>query len=496
MRRVPAAVLALVVLALAVPAAASAITLGPGSQPRVAINDAGTAFFTWTVADGANNVFHYCRIPGGGVSCNASFTYAPGDQDVGGGYPLLPGDGRVLLVDARCCTHYADKKVWTSSNGGTSFTGPVQPGYMNGAGDNIEGGAIYAPPGAVGRTDESILTVSDVQTVGVTFQATGTTAGTETATADLGGGSGGSYQGSLALQGNDTLVAIYSTLDPANLYWRKWKGTGDVNDVANWTAPALLDSTNINSTANLVSGPSGLYVSYATGDTNNGRYLLRKFTGSGWGAPIQLSETGNPSNARLYESSNGVLRFAWQSSGVLHYRYARSAANIDFTRPQTVVTNGNYFRLKIAVNASGAGWATWDADGVQAVPLAPGEPALPPPPPYSGPTKDTKSGVGPDRVVLTSPKSCVQAAQTFLVKVKAKSKKKHKKAKLKIKKVVFSVDGKKVGTDKKKPFSFTVPTSGLAGGAHKLVAKVTIVVKKHGKKKTKKKKVKAGFSVC
>jgi hypothetical protein len=61
---------------------------------------------------------------------------------------------------------------------------------------------------------------------------------------------------------------------------------------------------------------------------------------------------------------------------------------------------------------------------------------------------------------------------------------------------VFSVDGKTAGTDKKKPFSFAVPTSGLASGSHKLTAKVTATIKKHGKKKRIKKTLKGAFSIC
>lgn len=497
MRRTPVVALVLVALALLVPATASALTLGPGHHPHVAVNSSGAGFFTWTEPVGAQDKFHYCRIPAGGTACSASLTSSPGDTDVDGGYALLPGGNRVLLLNARCCAHYADKKVFASTDGGGVFGAAVQPGFMNGAGDNIAGNAIYAPAGAAGRAGESILTVSDVQTVGVTFQATGTAAGSETTTANLGSG-GGSYQGSLALQGTGTLVATYGTLSPANLYWRMWDGSGDVNDVSNWTAPALLDPTNVNSTAKLVSGPSGLYVAYSTGDTNNARYVLRKFTGSGWGAPLTISEVGNPSNGDLFEDSSGVLHFAWQQAGgTLRYRYARSAANTDFTRPQTVAgPNGNFPFLKLAVNAGsagGAGWVAWDNAGIQVQPLGPGEPALPV---YSGPTKTTKTSVGSDRLILTFPKSCVTQAATFTAKLKIKAKKKHKKVKAKIKKVVFSVDGKTVGTDKKKPFSFPVPTSGLAAGSHKLKAKVTATIKKNGKKTTIKKTLKGAFTIC
>ncbi len=493
MRRVAAVASTIALLALALPSGAPAFRLSAGHAPRVAVDGSGTGYFTWTnPGASSSDTFHYCRLSSGGSLCDATFAYNDGKEDVNGGYTLFPGDGRVLLLDARCCTPYALKEVWTSSDGGKTFGSPVSPGSMDGAGDNISGNAVYAPPGAVGRAAESLLTVSDIETEGIAFQATDTGAGTTTARATL-GGSGGSYQGSLALQGTSTLVAIYGTLGPANLYWRMWNGSGDVNDAANWTAPALLGPTNVFSTAKLVSGPSGLFVAYSTGPDGKHRYVLRRFTGSGWGAPLTLSEIGSPSNADLYEDSAGVLHFAWQdSSDALRYRYARSATNGAFTRPQKVVASGNFPELKIAVDAAGHGWATWSNNGVQVHPLAPGEPTVP----YKGPTKTSQTGAGSDRLVLTSPAACLKPATTFTAKLGAKPKKKHHKASIKIKKVVFLVDGKQVAVDKKKPFTYTAVSTRFGKGKHKLVVKVTGTVKKQGKNKKVKKTLQSSFSLC
>jgi hypothetical protein len=474
----------LLLLALAGPAAgATPFTLDKdGSRPRVAVDHLGTGFFTWTHAVGANNVFRYCRVAQGHTACNASKAYAPGDQDVDGGYALFASGGRVLLLDARCCSVYAQKQVFSSTNGGGTFTGPVSPGYMNGPGDNIGGQALYAPPGAVGRAGESLLTIGDVQSVGVTFQATGTTTGTEVATANL-GGPGGSYQASLALQGSSTLVAIYGTLGPDRLYWRKWKGTGDVNDVANWTPPALLDSTDVDSTAKLVSGPSGLYVAYNRGAVSHRAYFLRRFTGTGWGPATRLTEIGSPQGADLVEDGAGRLHFAWQdSSSKLRYRYARTPANTQFTSPQTLVKSGNFPFLKLGVNTSGRGWVAWDGlPGVHAVAVKPGEP------PYTKPNKKTKVAFGSKHAVLSSPKLCVGHGQSFLAKVGGDAG---------VKKVVFHIDGKKRATVTNKPFSKLLGTKVLGSGVHDLIASVTATFKKNGKKKTATKDIAATFRIC
>ncbi|HKP89180.1 MAG TPA: hypothetical protein VJT75_04320 [Thermoleophilaceae bacterium] len=482
--------MALVVLLLAAPAAATAagkqLSLDPdGHRPRVAVNNVGTGHFTWTTPEptGFNDVFHYCRVAQGAQACNASKTYAPGSSDLDGGYTLFASGGRMLLLDARCCDpSYALKEVFSSANGGTTFTGPVSPGHMDGSGDNIIGQAIYAPAGSVGRAGESILTVSNVQTEGVTFQATGTGAGSEAATAKL-GGPGGSYQGSVALRAPSTLVAIYGTLGPDRLYWRRWNGSGDVNSVTNWSPPVLLDSTNVFSTGKLVSGPSGIYVAYSRGATSKRSYLLRKFTGAGWGPATVLTEVGNPSSADLVEDGAGRLHFAWQdSSGKLRYRYARSGANTQFTSAQTLAPTGSFPFLKLGVNSAGRGWATWESiPGIHAVPVAPGEP------PYAGPSKATRETFGSHELVLHSPKNCVGKGQAFVASVSGD---------VTIKKAVFSIDGKQRAVVKAKPFRATLGTKTLGSGLHHVKAVVTASFKKNGQTKTVTKDLAAGFSIC
>ena len=485
MRRV---LLALAVLALAAPAGAAAagkpFTLDPdGHRPRVAVGPTGNGFFTWTTpAAKATDTFHYCRIAQTLKTCGAKLTYNGGNGDVEGGYALFGSGGRVLLLDARCCgTFYALKKVWSSTNGGTSFTGPVSPGHMDGGGDNIAGQAIYAPKGTIDPDVDAILTVSDVETNGVTFQATGTGAGTQTATANL-GGPGGSYQGSLALRGK-TLVAIYGTLGPDKIFWRKWTG-GDPNVVSNWTAPQFLDTTTPFSTGKLVGGPSGLYVAYARGAVGHQRYVLRRFTGSGWGDARRISEIGSPSSADLVEDGTGVLHFAWQGSdGKLHYRYARSPANEQFTAPQSLGAESHSF-LKLGVNSAGRGWATWDAiPGVRAIAIKPGEP------PYTGPNKKTTKQFGSKTVTLRSPSKCVARGRAFVPRVSGESG-------VTIQKVVFRVDGDKRATVTDTPFTATLGTKGLASGAHQLKATVTAKFKKGGQTKTATKDLAASFAIC
>ncbi len=97
-------------------------------------------------------------------------------------------------------------------------------------------------------------------------------------------------------------------------------------------------------------------------------------------------------------------------------------------------------------------------------------------------------------IKLTSPKACVPAGTSFTATLSFKKSTKKGAKKVKVTKVVFTIDGKTVKTDKKAPFKQTLTVrSLLAGSKHKLKARATIKVK-HGKSPTK--SVSASFSVC
>ena len=387
------------------------------------MDTAGTGHFTWTqIQPAGGDIFRYCRVPRGAGACNAITTRNNTEQNLGGGYAFLPGGPRVLLLESRCCAVWARKLVYSSGNSGTSFDAGVSPGNENVVGANIAGEALYAPAGALGRPAESLLTISDLQTVGLSFQATGTTS----APAFAGGftmTSGTGYNGTLARQGN-TLVAAWSTLGPENVRWRAWTGSGDVNSSASWTPEAVAGPTNLDSNTRLAGGPRGIYLSYGVGPPGAEVFVLRRFTGSGFGPPVALTETGNPSFGDLFEDPTGRLHFAWQdSAGNLRYRYATNAANTAFSRPQILSgprSDANFAGLQLASDSAGHGWVTWNAysaaSGVKAASFAPGEPppprgGRPPglPPPVRGVTVNVAPVKG--KVLVSLPRSATRAAQ-------------------------------------------------------------------------------------
>jgi hypothetical protein len=288
-------------------------------------------------------------------------------------------------------------------------------------------------------------------------------------------------------------------------------GGADLNVAGSWSAPQAIGTANIDSNAQVVGGPGGIYVAYNTGTPGFGHVVLQKFTGTAWTAPVTLSDVGAGENFALSQDTAGVLHFAWRdSAGAMRYRYGRDATNADFTRAQTLVTSGSFFDPHLAVNAAGNGWLTYH-DGSPnhafAIPVAPGEPPIVPPtppppapiPPFTGPTHTVTTSAGNGiSVTLSLPNSCLRSSQAFTTSVGTKIK--HKVAHgrhLAVTKVIFSLDGLKRSTVTKKPFRFTGSVTGASRSVHTVSAKVTVRIRRaHHKDQKVTKTVKGKVTIC
>lgn len=374
------------IAALPATARAAPIDLGAGSGQHVAVDASGAGYVTYAENQGGQDVTHYCLLPGKATACGAAsrtFTYPQG-PDFGsssGVWPLLPGDPRVLIVDARCCLKYSTKYVYTSADDGASFDAGVETGEDDHSGTNINGATLYAPAGSLGRATESILTITDLATLGLSFQAIGTTGPPSTANSNSVLTQGDAVSGSLGLSGN-TLVAAWWDLDDGFLYWRQWSGSGDVNDAASWGPATQLELASVDSAPRLASGPSGIYLAYNSGTGSPRPTVVRKFTGSGWGTPITLSADGTP-RFDIVEGPDGTLHYVREQDGALVYRFADGPDNASFSSPQTLLADnsadGGFLNLRLGVGASN-GWVTWQDSSPTHVKALAFEPsALPPP---------------------------------------------------------------------------------------------------------------------
>jgi hypothetical protein len=363
--------------------AAAPIDLGPGNHPHVAVDGTGIGHLTWNES-GSNDIAHYCTLPKLTSQCaNArSFTYASGPSYGldSGVWPLLPGDGRVLVIDGRCCLNYDSKFLYASTDGGASFppTG-TEVGDDNNSGAGLTGGAIYTPANTLGRPAESILTLTEQATLGLSFQATGTTGPPATATANNDITQGDDLNGSIGVSGNE-LVAAWQHLDDEIVYWRRWSGTGDVNDNASWTPITALETTSIDGDPRLASGTGGIFLAYNRGPSGGPlKTVVRHFNGTDWEAPVTLADPG-ATRFDLVEDPGGKLHFVYvDRDGNLDYRFSTTPGDSSFSAPQVLLRGGgvDLNNLRIGVG-TGAAWATWEVSG-RVVAFAVSPSALPPP---------------------------------------------------------------------------------------------------------------------
>src|SRR5262249_13228674 len=115
--------MALCIAASSVAAQGAPFPLGEGHDPYVAVDTAGTAHVAWVHAASAlTSEVHSCQVARGATGCSHLQTF-PGGH---GGQPfvLLTPSGTIDLVYPRYVEE--DIQLWTSTNGGLGFSGPVK----------------------------------------------------------------------------------------------------------------------------------------------------------------------------------------------------------------------------------------------------------------------------------------------------------------------------------------------------------------------------------
>ena len=486
--RLSLTVLAVWCLLASAASAATPVTAGPGNRPHVAVDASGTGYVTWIQSAGNTDTFRYCKLAATARACAAAFSFANGDQDVDGGYALLLADGRVLLVEARGVSPTRAKLLWTSTDRGASFSGPTQIGTLAASGAGISGRALYAPAGALGLGAESILTIGELAGVTAPFQATGTVAGAAAAEADL----APNVSADIALQG-DSLVAALG--DFSTLQWSRYAGPvpatlDTLNAPANWTTPEPVGPRSAaNTESRLASGPGGVYLGYEV-DSGAGSadFVVRRFTGSGWGAPAVVA--AGASKPDLHEDPSGRLHALWTDTSGLRYRYTTNEANTAWSAPQTVVTGESFGFPRLAVNASGNGWAVWGSGAnVRGVPLTRATAV------YDGPTRGVRTSGFGATYTLGVPRGCLAPGQRFRVTLTWKRQKRKGNLFVKVRRSDFYLGSRVVKVDTKVPFvhTYNVTVRQRPGSTITLRARAFIKVKRG---RSPKKSIRAKVRVC
>jgi hypothetical protein len=366
--------------ALAAPAGAGAFTLGPGAMPGLAVDAAGTAYIAWS-GPGSPASLQFCRLPRGATACDIRHAIvAPGDT-TSRAFVAVNGT-RVIVVQYR---YGASSKeyAFTSTNGGASF----------GAGRSV--GTLPFFDAVVGPGD-TMSGVTSAQPVGGAFQNVPLDGASPEITgyAQLSGPADHPYQGTVALLGGLPL-AVFTTGGDAAEY-RRYDGSGSLNDDANWTLPVNL---GVASHPRLASGPSGLFLLATTaGET----LYARKWTGASLGPPVAVASGAEPPTLAAFEDAGGRLHAVFERGDASgrHLIHAVSDDGVTWhsgTAATQVAGDGGFGDPRVATGPDHVGVAVW-ADGppgpqeIRVTAVGPGAPigAPPTPAPTPAPTPVAK----------------------------------------------------------------------------------------------------------
>jgi hypothetical protein len=372
--------LAAVVVAAALALAAAASPAGAAKEfvldgganakdPAVAVDADGVAHIVWNERRPAepSDVLHYCRVPRNGRSCQHKLTFTTppipngtsNATDFPGPKVFAPGDGRVVIATSRCCPNRVNAHplyVFNSADGGTSFSGPVEIGDIP-----IDGARLGPGPFALSG-------VTDTRTGGTFFQAAPLAGPPVTGQANLGAIEGdlvgAAYNGSIAFADPFTPIVAMDDLD--RVYFRRFGGGTAYNDPAAWGPLTPVGAGDDARLAGLLSGKGGVHLLMRVGPGGRRRYVSRRYNGSGFDAPVKVSERGDPIFREFFKDASGRLHALWVNNNEDSLRHRSAPLGKPWGKTETLVKPrqaGDVYNLRSDAARDGGGFAVYDANG-------------------------------------------------------------------------------------------------------------------------------------
>jgi hypothetical protein len=217
-------------------AGAEAIVIGQGRLPALAVDAAGTAYVSWWESDVDSSLF-FCRFPRGATACDAGAASSiPVHGDGLTPAPVVVSGSRVVAVALRYVNEASTLGpiglfAYTSTNGGVSFG----PGHVVGSVPIFD--SVPGPGDTLSGVEENGNHLR-FQNVPLDGSAAANPDGTSTTPlADLTTGEF-AYNASVGLLDAATPLVVYQRGVGGNdAAFRRYDGSGSVNDAANWTPP-------------------------------------------------------------------------------------------------------------------------------------------------------------------------------------------------------------------------------------------------------------------
>jgi hypothetical protein len=290
-------------------AGAQAIVIGQGRLPALAVDASGTAYVSWWGSDVDSSLF-FCRFPRGATTCDAG---AASSIPVHGHgltpAPVIVSGSRVVAVAHRYVNEASTTGptglfAYTSTNGGVSFGAGRVVGSVPifdsvpGPGDTLSGVEENGRP----------LRFQNVPLDGASPtnpDGTSTVPYAALTTAEFG------YNATVGLLDAATPVVVYQHGDGGNdAVFRRYDGSGSVNDAANWTPQVSIGPLY---GPKLAGGPAGLFLLGRDSQSFSiGNVVVRRFDGTTFGPPVTIGPGGGIRAQDLFQDAAGRLHAVYE----------------------------------------------------------------------------------------------------------------------------------------------------------------------------------------
>lgn len=479
--------------------AATPFTFARGSTPDIAVDSVGTAHLPWSDSSVEPDAVVYCRIPRGATACQNRQVLSTGTAHTQP-YVLLTTEGHVVVVPGAYACHDGTAICTIarrSTDGGLTFGAAQLIADTGSIWDGPQDGAVYGPGDSV-----SMVTRGNNRVLFVNGPLSGSPA---SEAAELAPNC--VCVPAVGISGA-TPVVVWHQFDKG-LFWRNYDGSGSLNDANNWTSAAAIGPQGYN-VVDLAGGPKGLFL--LSGTSYPTQFEVRRFTGTGWTAPVGVSPAGSFSFPDLDQDSSGRLHVVYYGADddTLYWRTSTDAG-ATWSAPVAIAKQDVVEpRNSVAAASDGQGFAIWEYNppgtpgihhDLRGVPLEPlgtskADPCQLPNCQPAGGTFVRRDGGTEFREEVEIP-SCQTRKVTL--RLKLKKVKRTGNTVVKVKKVVFRLDRQKRKRDKRPPYKvkYSLKQHGLPNSLHTAKAKVHYTVKK-GKQKPVKKtlKLKKRFRLC
>ena len=274
-------------------AGAEATIIGQGRLPSLAVDAAGTGYVSWWESAVDSRLF-FCRFPRGATACDAGAASSiPVHGDGLSPAPVVVSGSRVVAVAARYVNEASGTGphglfAYTSTNGGVTF----------GAGHVVGSVPIFDSVPGPGDTLSGVEENGShlrFQNVPLDGSSPANPDGTSTTPlADLTSGEA-AYNASVGLLDAATPLVVYQHGAGGNdAAFRRYDGSGSVNDAANWTPPVSIGPLY---GPKLAGGPAGLFLLGRDAQIfSSGNVVVRRFNGTTFGPPVTIGPGGGSGN--------------------------------------------------------------------------------------------------------------------------------------------------------------------------------------------------------